>query len=42
MLDIKFIRENPEVVKKAAKDKGTKVDIDEFLKADKERRALLT
>ncbi len=42
MLDIKFIRENPEVVKKAARDKGEKVDIDEFLKIDKERRKLLT
>ncbi len=42
MLDIKFIRENPEVVKKAARDKGEKVDIDEFLRIDKERRKLLT
>lgn len=40
MLDIKFIRENPEVVKKAIKDKqlsGT-VDIDELLKIDSEIR----
>ncbi len=42
MLDIKFIRENPEVVKKAARDKGEKVDIDEFLRIDRERRKLLT
>ncbi|MGB2705843.1 MAG: serine--tRNA ligase [Candidatus Omnitrophota bacterium] len=42
MLDIKFIRENPDVVKKAVKDKGMKVDIDEFLKIDAERRKLLT
>ncbi len=42
MLDIKFIRENPEVVKKAARDKGEKLDIDEFLKIDRERRKLLT
>lgn len=42
MLDIKFIRENPEAVKKAVKDKGFKVDIDEFLGLDKERRSLLT
>jgi len=42
MLDIKFIRENTEVVKKAVKDKGFKVDIDEFIKLDKEKRALTT
>ncbi|MCK4463135.1 MAG: serine--tRNA ligase [Candidatus Omnitrophica bacterium] len=42
MLDIKFIRENPETVKKAVKDKGFKVDIDEFLGLDKQRRSLLT
>jgi len=42
MLDIKFIRENPEVVKKAIQNKGVKLDIDEFLKADAERRKLLT
>ena len=38
MLDIKFIRENPEVVKKAVADKqlvGT-VDIDELLKLDRQ------
>ncbi len=42
MLDIKFIRENPEIVKKAVKNKGFKVNIDEFLGLDKERRSLLT
>lgn len=42
MLDIKFIREYPEVVKKAVKDKSEKVDIDEFLRIDRERRELLT
>jgi len=42
MLDIKFIRDNPEAVKKAAADKGEKVDINEFLRIDKERRKLLT
>src|SRR3990167_8579827 len=31
MLDIKFIRENKELVAKAAKDKGVKVDIDEVV-----------
>ena len=42
MLDIKFIRENPKIVKKALKDKGVKLDLDEFLKIDQERRKLLT
>ncbi|UCD55064.1 MAG: serine--tRNA ligase [Candidatus Omnitrophota bacterium] len=42
MLDLKFIRENPEVIKKAARDKGEKIDIDAFLRTDKERRKLLT
>ena len=38
MLDIKFIRQNPELVKKGAKDKGVNVDIDLFLEVDKKRR----
>jgi len=42
MLDIKFIRENPDIVKKALQDKGVKVDIDEFLRLDAERRKALT
>jgi len=42
MLDIKFIRENPDIVKKAVKDKRVELDIDEFLKADAEKRKLLT
>lgn len=42
MLDIKFIRENPDIVKKAIKDKRQKLDLDEFLRIDKERRILLT
>ncbi len=44
MLDIKFIRENPEIVKKAIVDKqlsGT-VDIDKLLEVDKTYRELLT
>ncbi|MBM3206007.1 MAG: serine--tRNA ligase [Candidatus Staskawiczbacteria bacterium] len=40
MLDIKFIRENPEKVKKASSDKGITVDIDAFLNLDKELRVL--
>ncbi len=36
MLDIKFIRENPEVVKLAAKNKNVEVDIDRLLTLDGE------
>jgi len=42
MLDIKFIRENPEIVKKALRSRGEKIDLDEFLSWDKERRKVLT
>lgn len=35
MVDINFIRENPDIVKKAAKDKLMKVDIDRLLELDK-------
>ena len=41
MLDIKFIRENPEKVKKACQDKGIKVDLDAFLVLDVKRREIL-
>lgn len=42
MLDIKFIRENKELVKKSAKSKGYVVDIDSLLKIDNKRVELLT
>lgn len=42
MLDAKFIRENPEIVRKALRDKKIKLDLDEFFSVDKERRKLLT
>ncbi|OIO17166.1 serine--tRNA ligase [Candidatus Kuenenbacteria bacterium CG11_big_fil_rev_8_21_14_0_20_37_9] len=38
MLDIKFIRDNANKVKKGAKDKGIDADIDRLLKVDKMRR----
>jgi len=38
MLDIKFIRENPDVVKTAAKNKLINVDIDRLLQVDEELR----
>lgn len=41
MLDIKFIRENPSLVQKAADHKGVKVNIDHLLKIDREYRELL-
>ena len=37
MLDIKFIRENPEVVKEALKSRNSKLNIDELLALDEER-----
>jgi len=42
MLDIKFIRENAQKVKKAAKDKNREIDIDKLLKLDEERRKLIS
>lgn len=42
MLDIKFIRENADLVKMAAKKKKMKVDIDTLLKLDEERRNYTT
>ncbi|MDP8230453.1 MAG: serine--tRNA ligase [Candidatus Gorgyraea atricola] len=41
MLDIKFIRENPDIVKKAIKNRGLKIDIKELLDLDAERRKIL-
>ncbi len=41
MLDIKFIRENPDKVKKACKKRQAKVDIEGLLKIDKEKREKL-
>ncbi len=41
MLDIKFIRENADIVKMAATKKKIKVDIDKLLKVDDERREIM-
>ena len=41
MIDIKFIRENKEKVKKGVLAKGVKVDIDKVLKLDEKRRGLI-
>ena len=40
MLDIKFIRENADVVKKAAQDKLFNVDIDRLLEVDNQLKLL--
>ncbi len=40
MLDIKFIRENPEAVKKGAKAKNVDIDVEGLLKKDEEYRKL--
>ncbi|HEY5667755.1 MAG TPA: serine--tRNA ligase [Candidatus Saccharimonadales bacterium] len=42
MLDIQFIRDNPEEVEQKAKQKGYEVNIHELLRLDEKRRDLLT
>lgn len=42
MLDVKFIRENLDLVEKSAKEKGYKIDIQEVLKLDDARKEQLT
>ena len=41
MLDIKFIRENPDLIKQAARKKRVDFDVSELLKTDEERKNLL-
>ncbi len=41
MLDLKFIRENPETVKEAMHLKNDRADLDRFLELDEKRRAIL-
>jgi seryl-tRNA synthetase len=41
MLDIKFIQENQEAVKKAIQDKGVDLKLEELLEMDKKRKELL-
>jgi len=41
MLDIKFIRENPGLIKEGARKKRIEIDIDRLLEVDEERRNLL-
>jgi seryl-tRNA synthetase len=42
MLDIQFVRDNPELVAEKSKQKGYEVDVQQLLGFDTERRALLT
>ncbi len=42
MLDIKFIRENPDKVKEALKNRNYTMDLDELLSLDSERRKIVT
>ena len=42
MLDINFIRENPNKVKEACEKKQTKVDVDKVLELDEKKRELMT
>jgi len=41
MIDIKFLRENPDAVRQGARAKNVEVDIDAILKLDAERRRLI-
>lgn len=41
MLDIKFIRQNKDEVKKSIVDRGMNVDMDELLGLDEKRRTLI-
>ncbi len=41
MIDIKLLRENPDIVRDAAVNKGVSVDVDRIILLDKQRRELL-
>ena len=41
MLDLKFIRENKKLVEASIRNRGIKLDLDEFLRLDEEHRKLL-
>lgn len=42
MLDVEFIRQNPDAVREAVRNKGEDADVDAFLKLDGQRRELMT
>jgi seryl-tRNA synthetase len=41
VLDLKFIRDNPDAVKKAISERGLEVGLDDLLELDRQRRAIL-
>ena len=41
MLDLKFIRENPDIVRKAIEDKNESGDVDKILELDAKRREII-
>lgn len=41
MLDVKFVRQNPDIVRRSLQNRRTEADLDRFLKLDEERRNLL-
>jgi seryl-tRNA synthetase len=41
MLDIQFVRDNPDLVREKSRQKGYNIDVDALLTADEERRRLL-
>lgn len=41
MIDIQFVRDNPELVKKKSREKGYDIDIDRLMQLDAERKQLL-
>ena len=41
MLDIKFVRANPEIVEEALEKRGGKLSLDSFLALDGERRGIV-
>ena len=42
MLDIKILRQNPEIIKDALKKRNNDLDIEPAIELDKQRRAILT
>ena len=42
MLDLKFVRNNPDIVRQALVNKGVEVDLDRILALDLQRRQMLT
>ena len=42
MLDLKFVRNNPDIVIEALQKRGGKISLDNFLKLEEERRSIIT